>query len=524
MLTTGQQHRRGVRATVGGWAALLIVVAALSVAATTPPASADSTTPPVVSMSVMSATTLNLDGCLPGSAATDLGTVMPGSNAIASAPCVVSFGMNDAMARLVISQSDRGGAFGASPTAMSGTSEWQTSGSAPTGRSWRVRTINGTDLLAVGDAGAISYSNDGGKTWFPVDSPTTSRIMGLATLGPATILIGDDNGDVYRTDDSGMTWSAAAPTGTGKPIEQLLAADDDIVYATSWDGQFSVSTNGGETFTNVTIGGATPVDSLARFDRTPTDPPALLAGVTGGAIKRSTNGGKTWTTSTSPSFTVAEEIITVNDHLALAAVDGGRILRSQDRGATWAAMPTSTTSDLTGVATRDGQFIEATSVDGEIVSSEDAGATWRTKTFGAGALWNIVMLDTNAAVAVGDASLTAYREPDIPIADYDPGTLDWGSPAQSMFGVCLEQLSPSLGVEDWQPDADGNCTDTVTNPPIPDDRWYPVSDSGAVIAGAPYDTTDGSVALRFGMHADAGQIAGRYRADIEFSLYNGAPV
>lgn len=109
-------------------------------------------------------------------------------------------------------------------------------------------------------------------------------------------------------------------------------------------------------------------------------PTAIVRVGANGSIYRSTDGGYTWTTITSPT---ANDLFAVHyDSLNLVAVgENGTIIYSSDNGLTWTTLTSGTTNDLYAVVGEANVFIAAGEA-GTMLTSQNGGYNWSTATSG----------------------------------------------------------------------------------------------------------------------------------------------
>jgi photosystem II stability/assembly factor-like uncharacterized protein len=164
--------------------------------------------------------------------------------------------------------------------------------------------------VAVGDAGRLLRTTDGGTTWTPIVSGATETLRAVhfatATRGWAV----GDNGRIITTADAGANWTPqAAPAG--------FAADLHAVHF------------------------ATPSDGWAVGD--------------GGAVIRTSDGGVTWTPGAAPPGVDAalRAVAGMGGGQVVAVGDRATAIRSGDGGATWAdAAPPADLDDADLLAAR----------------------------------------------------------------------------------------------------------------------------------------------------------------------------
>ncbi len=147
----------------------------------------------------------------------------------------------------------------------------------------------------------------------------TSRTFGGSGSDSPTAIAADAQGDIYV---AGTTTSADLPTSHGfQPKPAVLP--------------LSISTDGGATFTGVTISGVSEIDALAA-----TPDGAVVYADTPSGLFRSDNGGTSWSV-TKPGIPVSAEVLAVSpadSNLIYAGAKSG-FYRSTDGGNNWTLIP-----------------------------------------------------------------------------------------------------------------------------------------------------------------------------------------
>ena len=218
---------------------------------------------------------------------------------------------------------------------------------------------------AVGIAGAVLRSGDGGDTWAPV--PDTWQVLPdlfdvLALDASTLVAVGDG---VIRSTDGGATWtSVAVPTG-----ERLwrLARAGDRLRAGGEHGVMLDSGDGGLTWSLLTAPGDARVSDQHWFDA---DTGLVTGGIFpefGGFAARTVDGGLTW----SAVAGIADVITTVvefRDPLHGFLLSGLDALVTDDAGLTWA--PTSPVPPpyvIDGIHRADGTWLLAAFGEGAFI-------------------------------------------------------------------------------------------------------------------------------------------------------------
>lgn len=289
---------------------------------------------------------------------------------------------------------------------------------------------------AVGQAGTVLATSDGGLTWTGQASGTTLDI-GQATFPSASAgWLVSEFGELLRTADGGASWRRIS-YGRNDFVLALGASDADTAWVTTTLGAGFVTRDGGLSWRQIpqapgdtfrfAFAGATDVWSLPPFfDPQPslahsldagatwttvTLPPiaagfagysddmlildpahALVTGFESGfepadpatfvsrrTLRLTADGGASWRTVQPP---VNAPIYTwrLADAVTILAVSGDGVLRTQDDGATWQAVPLPAGVDgLSGFRAFGAQRFVLTDTVGKAWLSIDGGATWNAR-------------------------------------------------------------------------------------------------------------------------------------------------
>lgn len=190
----------------------------------------------------------------------------------------------------------------------------------------RVFSQDGTDVWAVGHAGLIYRSFDGGQTW-------TQRTVGagdhydVAAAGFDVIVVGD-GGATWRSSDSGGSWS------------------------------------------NTVAAGAPQLRAIAM----PTPGAAYVVG-SGGAILKSEDGGATWSPQASGTGVLLRDVRFTDATHGWAVGDGGTVLRTSDGGASWDPVSAGTSENLLAVD-HSGGTVWVVGENATARRSTNDGASW----------------------------------------------------------------------------------------------------------------------------------------------------
>ena len=199
-----------------------------------------------------------------------------------------------------------------------------------------------TTVYAGLQVGGVFRSTDGGRTWVWASKGLAPiyavRGMAIDPTAPRTVFITGPLG-LHKTTNGGESWKHVASSIRSVAVHPR---NGRIVYALPWDGPIRRSTNGGATWTELPSG--SPRDAhLLRFD--PLRPETLyVAALDGTSLFKSADGGRTWTEigrGLTPELDIRElEVDPLSPrtlYASLSTTDPDRdLFKSVDGGETWA--------------------------------------------------------------------------------------------------------------------------------------------------------------------------------------------
>jgi len=249
--------------------------------------------------------------------------------------------------------------------------------------------------VAVGHAGLIMETTDGGKTWSKAaeQPPTKLAMHGIAVVGNRSIAVGQ-KGLVLIREGRGA-WRKVE-SGTEARLLRVGLNKNGVAIVVGAFGTLLKSTDGGETWASIAPNWAELYksgdgsDEFSAVRDEPTnyvvkvfDDNSILIGGEYGQINHSTDGGATWTpvfqAATDASGTIPPTIFGMNvgdDGVGYASGQDGLITKTTDGGKSWKRVDSGSLASLFDIdTTADGRVI-AIGMRAALVSS-DAGATWQ---------------------------------------------------------------------------------------------------------------------------------------------------
>lgn len=351
-----------------------------------------------------------------------------------------------------------------------------------------------------------------GQGWEEVTSGTTKILYGLSIPpGQSDIVYAcgmqgtyDGPGEIIKSEDGGLTWTSIFPTsGEIDGLQAICFIDEDTGFAGGWNNYFIKTTDGGATWSEVTVGsniwyftdiefwddengvaiaqmdgGGQPVfitddggdtwtQATSGVNQVPlgisyaSSTTLFLVG-TGGTIDKSTDGGYTWNTNNSPggiTFGVDFSgtgfgVVGAEDGLMMATTNGGQSWSSYSTGyenlwAAW-AFPS------------DSAFVGGT--DADIYKTTDQGQTWTLVNSGgstAPSLYNIKFAQNGTGIATGSQGKIFYKEASLSVdfvADFT--TICAGG------SVNFTDLSAAAIGWEWEFEGGTPATSTEQNPTV----------------------------------------------------------
>ena len=219
--------------------------------------------------------------------------------------------------------------------------------------------VVGSEIVAVGDGGAIIHSTDSGKTWEKSEVAAQSTLFGVSFAGDAEHgwAVGRE-GLILASVDGGLTWQKQWQSENRSDwFLDVLSLDQNRVIAIGKNGLYVETSDGGARWTRRSV-----IDRDSHLNRISRGPSGTLylAGEHG-TVLRSRDEGVAWVQLPSPMDTTLYGILPLDPHtlLAYGGSTAGSIYRSEDNGETWAAIRLVRRGLMvkTGMVTRDGSVL-----------------------------------------------------------------------------------------------------------------------------------------------------------------------
>lgn len=127
----------------------------------------------------------------------------------------------------------------------------------------------GDVLLAVGESGAAIKSSNRGVTWTALATPTSGTLRGCEVITDQILWITSGTGGVWYTTDGGTSWTQLT-VGSAQIIDDIVFATDEVGYLlfrTSTSARLWTTYNGGAAWSSSSVGSNPRLLSLPAFSR-----------------------------------------------------------------------------------------------------------------------------------------------------------------------------------------------------------------------------------------------------------------
>ncbi|MGM0586899.1 MAG: YCF48-related protein [Bacteroidota bacterium] len=256
---------------------------------------------------------------------------------------------------------------------------WKWLNPLPQGNSlWDVDSPDGTTAYAVGSAGTILKSTDGGDSWTLLTTINTEEVLyGVHFLDANTGFVAGENKAVFKTTDGGDTW-ASIPASYTTYFNTVHFLNSQKGFIAGGSGTIQMTTDGGASWSTVTHPGHNYyLNDIHFLD----DQTGFIVGGNSAYdtadILKTTDGGNNWTLIDSPVDNQLTSVYFIDDQIGFIVGYYGTLLKTTDGGDTW----TDVAADGIYHTLHDIQFTDAQTgyamgTYGTIWKTTDQGSSW----------------------------------------------------------------------------------------------------------------------------------------------------
>ncbi|MFI5406317.1 MAG: YCF48-related protein [Nitrososphaerales archaeon] len=291
--------------------------------------------------------------------------------------------------------------------------QWFWQNPLPTGQTLQdVQVFDENTTIAVGGAGTIIKTMDGGISWVSQNSGTNADFYSVYFVDLNTgWTVGSGGGTILKTTNGGANWSSQGSQNYD-PLYSVFFINSSIGWIAGEDNTILKTTNGGADW--VFLQGVFPKSVRSIYFTDENNGCAVGIDYTGGSytgtILKTTDGGTSWNIQLSGLSNWLFSICFANSNTGWA-VGGGIILNTVDGGVNWNAQVSGTTAWFNGVSFTDtntgttvGGNWNGTNYETTILRTTNGGTNWMAQTSGTMDLLNDVsFIDANNGTAVGDS-------------------------------------------------------------------------------------------------------------------------
>lgn len=277
---------------------------------------------------------------------------------------------------------------------------WVSQTSGTTNTLYSVFFTDANTGTAVGAAGTIRRTTNGGTTWTVQTSGVTNFLFAVHFTDANNGIITGTTGLILRTTNGGTTWSSGQ-SGTTQNLIGISFSDANNGTIVGNSGTILRTTNGGTNWTPQTSGTTQPLFAVSFTDASN----GLAVGgdaMFTSPILRTTNGGATWTPQASGTTLQLLGVSMTDANTGTIVGIGGTILRTTNGGANWNTQTSGTAQGLYGVKMIDANIGTIVGGGGTIRRTTNGGANWTNQNTGTTTLYSVSFTDANNGTAVGD--------------------------------------------------------------------------------------------------------------------------
>lgn len=265
----------------------------------------------------------------------------------------------------------------------------------------------------------IFFSSNGySQGWQAVSSGTPYILYGM-TIPPGQNNVAysagmqytyDSPGVIVKTTNNGETWAKILPvSGEIDGLQAICFIDEDNGFAGGWNNYFIKTTDGGSTWTNVTVGNDIWYFTDIKFWDSNNGIAAAKMEDGSGKIFVTADGGNVWTQST--GITAEPFGVDYADASTLFAVCAdNKIYKSTNSGSSWNSIYDADGLVL-GVSFSNSNFGVVGGEDGAIYATTDGGSNWSTFSTGYHNFWAAYAFEGDSAY-VGGTDEDIYKTTD----------------------------------------------------------------------------------------------------------------
>ena len=264
-------------------------------------------------------------------------------------------------------------------------------------------------VIAVGDAGTILMTTNGGNSWESVPSGTSENLNSISVINNSTAVIAGNSGTILRTTDAGSSWTSVTSNVSDNLLSVSFTGTSGVAGGTSQT--IIYSTDAGASWTTSQTGffggGFWGVQMLDADHAFAAGENSIFQPMFGW----STDGGQNWNytafyLNSNEGRLYGVHFFDMNNGIAAASVwtGEGAVASTADGGANWNTLPfVNEALFCLNFPANQTDIGYAAGMNGIIEKSTDGGTSWTEQTSGTSVtLFGIVFADALTGYAVGE--------------------------------------------------------------------------------------------------------------------------
>ncbi len=252
----------------------------------------------------------------------------------------------------------------------------------------------------AGVGGILKKTTNAGSTWTSQTSNTNAVILSFSFISGTTGWFNTPT-LVFKTTDGGATWSNVSTITTGIVQLNFIDANTGWVVTQDFSNQIRKTTNGGVTWTTQYFNNVAYMTSVYFVNANT----GYACGFYANIIK-TTNGGATWTPV---NYCATKSANLYAASFCTSSADGwmvgdyGTVTKSTNGGTNFTEQTSGTTTLLTGVSAFSSTTAWFCGIGGVLSKTTDGGVTWVAQTSGVSTiLYDIRFNTVSNGLCVGD--------------------------------------------------------------------------------------------------------------------------